>query len=119
MQGVPLNVLLPFEPWGHIDHKGTESQCLSSDHTGSYIHVQSIDQSPRDSVLSPLLSPLDMAAGEALLCWEKIPDDAGALVSREILSARPGAVPFVSHRTGTYGGLLMAIHKHMRYLVSM
>ena len=73
LQGVPPNVLLPFEPWGHIDHKGIECQCLSPDHTGASIHVQSIDQSPRDSVLSPLLSPLDMAAGRPYCAWRRSP----------------------------------------------
>ena len=24
LHGVPPNVLLPFEPWGHIDHDGSE-----------------------------------------------------------------------------------------------
>ena len=81
-QGVPPNVLLPFEPWGHIDHDGIECQCLSSDRTGAYIHALSIDQSPRDSVVSPLLSPLDMTNREALLTG-----DSSALVSTEILSA--------------------------------
>ena len=32
--GIPPNVLA-FEPWGHIDHTGSECQCLSSDRTGA------------------------------------------------------------------------------------
>ena len=64
LHGVQPNVLLPFEPWGHVDHD-SECQCLSSDRTGAYIHALSIDRSPRDSVSSTLLSAPDIAAGES------------------------------------------------------
>ena len=111
-QGVPPNALLPFEPWGHIDHGGSQCHCLSSDRTGAYIHALSIDQSPRDSVSSTLLSP--PAAGETLLCGEKTPVDSSALVSTEILLVRPGSVPFVSHRAGAYGRLLLATYERMK-----
>ena len=97
-----VRVLLPFEPWGHIDHDGSECQCLSSDRTGAYIGALSIDQSPLDSVSSPLLSP-DMAAGETLLCGEKTPGDASA-----------GSVLFVSHQAGTYGRLLSVTYEHIK-----
>ena len=65
---------------------GTDCLCLSSDRTGAYIHELSIDQSPRDSVVSSLLSLLDMATGEALLRGKKTPGDSSALVSTESLS---------------------------------
>ena len=55
--GIPPNVLLPFEPWGHIDHAGSECHCLSFDHTGAYVHALSIDHSQSDCVSPPLLSP--------------------------------------------------------------
>ena len=42
-----------------------ECQYLSSDRTGAYIHALSIDQSPRDSISSTLLSAPDIAAGES------------------------------------------------------
>ena len=61
---------------------------------GAYIHALCQHGVSIDSAVSPLLSSLDMASGETLLCGEKIPDDAGALVSTETLSVRPGAVPF-------------------------
>ena len=44
--GVPPNVWLPFEPWGHIEHGSSQCQRLSSDRTGTYIHALSISQSP-------------------------------------------------------------------------
>ena len=34
IRGIPPNLLLPFEPRGHIDHAGSECHCLSSDRTG-------------------------------------------------------------------------------------
>ena len=116
IQGVPPNVklLLPFGPWGHIDHDDSQCQCLSSNRTGAYIHALSIDQSPRDSISSPLLSPPGMAAGKTLLCGEKNPGDSSALVSTEILSVRPGSVPFVSHRAGAYRRLLLATYERMK-----
>ena len=73
ISGCSAERTVAFEPWGHIDHDSSECQCLSSDRTGVYIHALSIDHSPRDSISSPLLSPPDMAAGEALLCGEKTP----------------------------------------------
>ena len=39
MLGVPPNVLLALEPWEHINHAGSECQCLLSDRTGAYIHA--------------------------------------------------------------------------------
>ena len=79
-RGVPPNILLAFEPWGHIDHAGSECQCLSCDRTGVYIHALSIDQSHRDCTSSPLLSPPDIVPGE------NIPGDSSVLVSTKILS---------------------------------
>ena len=61
----------------------------------------------------PLLSPPDIAAGEVLSSGEKIPGDSSVLVSTEILSVQPGLVPFVSHRAGTYGRLLLATYECM------
>ena len=71
--GVPPNVLLAFESLGHIDHAGSEWQCLSSDRTVA------IDQSRRDCISSPLLSPPDIAPGE------QIPVDSRVLVSTKII----------------------------------
>ena len=70
----------------NLVHDGSECTCLSSDRMGAYIHVLSIDPSPRDSVSSPLLSSPDMAAGGAVLRGEKIPGDLSALVSRDSFS---------------------------------
>ena len=38
-KGISPNVLLAFEPWGHVDHTGVECRCRSSDQTGAYVHV--------------------------------------------------------------------------------
>ena len=36
LQGVPPNVQLSCEPWGHMNHKGVDCGCLSSYRTGAY-----------------------------------------------------------------------------------
>ena len=39
-QGVPPNVLLSSEPWGHINHDGSACLCLLSDRTG--LHASTV-----------------------------------------------------------------------------
>ena len=59
--GIPPNVQLSCEPWGHINHEDNHCICLSSDHMGAYIHGLSAVLPSRDSVSAPLL-PLDAAS---------------------------------------------------------
>ena len=99
LQGESPNVQLYSEPWGHVDHSDAKCGCLSSDRTASYVHGLSL--MPRCEVPS----------------WEN--DDAS--VHTEESGARmdhvhwlgvgqPGSVPFVSHRPGAYGRLLLAVY---------
>ena len=46
--------------------------------------------------------------------WGEDPGDSSALVSTEILSVRPGSVPFVSHRVGAYGRLILSTYERMK-----
>ena len=49
LNGVSPNVVLACELWGHIDHCNEGCECLSSDHTGAYVHdlsLASCDVSP-------------------------------------------------------------------------
>ena len=110
IRGIPPNVLLPVEPWGHIDHSGRDCHCLSSARTEAYVHALSIDRSPSDYVSSPLLSPQDVTAGEAVFSVEEITGNSSVLVSTEIHLVRPGSVSFVSRRASAYGRLLLATH---------
>ena len=55
-------------------------------------------------------NPID---GVSVLPDERIPGESGELVGAEVLSVRPGSVPFVSHRAGAYGRLLLATYEHM------
>ena len=50
--GVSHDVLLDFEPWGHVDHMGVECGCRSSDRTGTYVHAVAFDHPTSTPVLS-------------------------------------------------------------------
>ena len=88
---LPRFVVLPFEPWGHIYHAG--SDCVSS----------------------PLLSPQDVITGEGggVSSGEEITSDSSVLVSTEIHSVRPGSVSIVSRRASPYGRQLLATYERM------
>ena len=49
LHGLSPNVILACEPWGHMDHGGGGSECLSSDSTGAYVHDLSLASCVRDS----------------------------------------------------------------------
>ena len=107
--GYRQNILLAIEPWGHITLTGSECHCLSSDRTGAYVHALSMDHYPGVCVSSPSLPPQDVTAGYQ----GRRPDDSRVLVSAENHSVRPGSVPFVSHRAGAYGQLLLTTYDRM------
>ena len=54
LQGVPPNVQLSYEPWGHLNHVDIDCMCLSSDQTGAYVHKLMVASSSPDSSFVPL-----------------------------------------------------------------
>ena len=89
LSGMPPNVQLESEPWGHDNHEDTECECQSSNRTAAYIHDLSVNK------WEPANSP-DTDIGLSIRPesdWNKRP---------------PGLVPFVSCRPGAYGRLLLA-----------
>ena len=44
ISGMPLNIQLISEPWGHDNHEDTECECQSSDQTAVYVHDLSVDK---------------------------------------------------------------------------
>ena len=54
--GVLPDVLLAFEPWGHVDHMGIECGCRSYDCMGAYVHALAFDQPTSTGVPDALLS---------------------------------------------------------------
>ena len=102
LQGVPPNVLLSCEPWGHINHVDSNCVCLSSDRMGAYIHGLSVVLPSRDSFSSPLLPHVPVT---------RVPGDSRDLVSIHSVDVQPVLVPYVSHRAGAYGKLLLAMYE--------
>ena len=98
LQGESPNVQLYREPWGHVDHTDANCGCLSSDRTASYVHGLSL--MPRGGV--PIAED-----GDASVHTE----ESGVRMDRAYYLGvgRPGSVPFVSHRPGAYGRLLLAV----------
>ena len=101
LHGESPNVQLYSEPWGHVDHSddNTNCGCLSSDRTASYVHGLSL--MPRGDV--PILGD-----GNGSVHTE----ESGVWMDRAYYlgEGRPGLVPFVLHRLGAYGRLLLAVH---------
>ena len=87
LRGVSPDLQLSCEPWGHADHIGGGCGCLSSDRTGAYIHRLS-------------LMPRVSAGGSGARMGHVSGVGAGW----------PGSVPFVPHRPGAYGRLLLAVY---------
>ena len=54
--GVLPDVLLAFEPWGHVDDAGVECGCRSSDRTGAYVHALAFDHANSTCAPTALLS---------------------------------------------------------------
>ena len=82
ISGMPPNVQLISEPWGHDNHEDTECECQSSDRTAAYVHKLSVDKrgsadSPDTDMASSILPESD---------WNK---------------RSPGLIPFVSCRPTT------------------
>ena len=96
---VSPDVQLSYEPWGHTNHNGGGCECLSSDITGAYVH--SLSLIPRESLSGPELEDVSVSTGGS--------GDRGSNIL-SISGGRPGSVPLVSHRPGSYGRLLLAVY---------
>ena len=115
--GVSHDVLLDFEPWGHVDHMGVECGCRSSDRTGTYVHAVAFDHPTSTPVLSHQAPSNygDVLPGGNTTGVPGVSGVPSVLVSScdGVPSVWPGSVPFVSDRAGAYGRLLLATHEHM------
>ena len=98
------NVILDCEPSGHVDHNGEWCECLSLDGTGAYVHDLSLATCGRDSSTVAEGSPTKGARNV-------VSEIRGGRCSRDcgLDTGCPGSVPFVSHRPGAYGRLLVAV----------
>ena len=109
LHGLSPNVILACEPWGHMDHDGEGCECLSSNSTRAYVHDLSLASCGRDT--SPVTEDVPTAGAR-----DEDSSIRGVDFSRDCGSAdsgtgRPGLVPFVSYRPGTYGRyMLHAVH---------
>ena len=63
LRGIPPNVQLSCELWGHLNHADIDCVCLSSDRTGAYIHELSVASSSPDSSLDTWLPPAAAPTG--------------------------------------------------------
>ena len=97
--GVSPDVHLSCEPWGLVDHSGGDWECLSSDRTGVYVHGLSL--MPKEYLYVSELEDASVPTG-----------GSGVWISHVsgITAGRPGSVPFMSHRPGAYGRLLLAVY---------
>ena len=82
-----------------MNHSDWNCECLSSDRTGAYIHDLAL--MPRECLAVLELEDASVHTGGSG-AWMSHASDIGA--------GRPGSVPFVSHRPGTYGRLLLAVY---------
>ena len=97
LQGESPNVQLHSEPWGHVDHSADNCGCLSSDRTTSYVHGLSL--MPRGDV--PVSEDDDASV---------YTEESGARLNRAYYMGVGRPVPFVSHRVGAYGRLLLVVY---------
>ena len=95
------DVHLACEPWGHVNHRDANCECLSSNCTGAY-YVHDLALMPRECLIVPELEE-DASVHTG---------GSGARMSHAsgMGAEQPGSVPFVSHRPGAYGRLLLAVY---------
>ena len=100
LKGESPNIQLYSEPWGHGEHCDTDCSFLSSDRTASYVHglhaMPWEDETTSKNDDQPSVGTEDNVV---------VNNDCGYLGV-----GRPGSVPFVSHRPGAYGRLLLAVY---------
>ena len=100
LRGESPNIQLYSEPWGHVSHCDTDCTCLSSDRTASYVHG-----------LLPRPWEDESTTKEDDRSIVETEDNAAVNNACGYLGVgRPGSVPFVSHRPGAYGRLLLAVY---------
>ena len=104
LQGESPNIELKDNAWGHVEHCYANCTCLESDRTGAYVHC-----------LLPLPGTLNSIPANDNEVSVKVEngftfnDDCGYLGI-----GRPGSMPFVSEKPGTYGRLLSAVYVRWR-----
>ena len=108
LHGLSPNVILACEPWGHMDHDGEGCECLSSDSTGAYVHDLSLASCGRDS--SPVTEEVPTAGAQDQDSSVRGVDFSRDCGLADLGTGRLGSVPFVSHRPGAYGQLLLAVY---------
>ena len=101
IRGVSPDVQLDYEPWGHMDHSDGHCYCRSSDGTAAYVHELAL--------MSRDLGAPSSDGGRGAVTRSA---GTGARSATEpcLVLGRPGSVPFVSDRPGTYGLLLLAVY---------
>ena len=93
------NVQFYSEPWGHLDHSDVNCDYLSSDRTAAYVHDLAL--MPRECL--PVSGVEDASV--------HIEESVARINSTYCMGVgRPGSVPFVPNRPGTYGRLLLAVY---------
>ena len=100
LKGESPDIQLYNEPWGHVSHCDTDCTCLASDRTASYVHG-----------LLPMAWDIESTTKEDDRTIVETEDNA--VVNNDCVYlgiGRPGSVPFVSHRQGAYGRLLLAVY---------
>ena len=100
LKGESPNIQLYSEPWGHMEHCDTDCTCLSSDRTASYVHGL-LPMPWEDKSTSKNDDRTSVESEDHVV----VDNDCGYLGV-----SRPGSVPFVSHRPGAYGRLLLAVY---------
>ena len=93
------NVILPCELRGHVNHSGGGCECISSDSTDAYVHGLPLiaEEVPSTEARD------EESSAHSVDCSQEC-DLTGTDMGH------PGSVPFVSHRPGAYGGLLLAAY---------
>ena len=100
LQGKSPDVQLKDDPWGHVEHCYANCACLESDRMGAYIH----SLLPMPETSDSTYPNDDEFSGEV---------EKGFTFNNDCRSlgvGRPGSMPFVSEKPGTYGRLLLAVY---------
>ena len=103
LRGVPPNVQLPDEPWGHNNHEDVDCGCQTSDWTAAYVH---------DLTVNGQGSVHPSETGVTSTCYTVLNGHSRIEPSSE--RGRPGLVLFISDRPGAYGHLLLTVYVRWR-----
>ena len=100
LKGESPNIQLYSEPWGHGEHCDTDCSCLSSDRT-ALMYTDCVLCRGKMNQTYKNDDQTSVRTGDNVV----VNNDCGYLGV-----GRPGSVPFVSHRPGAYGRLLLAVY---------